>query len=148
MPQSKFQYEQLEVGYEFPPVSYDISTEAISKYLEATDESSNLYYQPDNSQTLTGLVPPLAIAAYAMTALSQNLAFPPGTIHVSQELEFIKELMAGSRITCRAQLSRKHERRNLHLFAIDLSVLDQNQDIVLLGKTSFILPNPDIEDLK
>lgn len=146
MRQSKLQYEQLEIGYEFPPVSYEISAEAISKYLEAVDESSNLYYQPDAFQALTGLVPPLAIAAYAMTALSQNLCLPPGSIHVSQEIESLKELMIGSRITCCARVSRKQKRRNLRLFTIDLSVFDQNQDMVLSGKTSFILPNPNSED--
>ena len=146
MQQSELQYEQMEVGYEFPPVSYDISTEAISKYLEATDASSNLYYKPDTVQALTGLVPPLAIAAYAMSALSQSLSLPSGTIHVSQEIEFLKELVIGSRITCQARVSRKQKRRNLHLFTIDLSVFDQNRDLALSGKTSFILTNPESDN--
>ena len=64
--QPKSQYESLEVGYELPPATYEISAESVSKYLEAVDELSNLYHQPHNLQALTGLVPPMAIVAYAM----------------------------------------------------------------------------------
>jgi hypothetical protein len=48
-------YEGLTPGYEFPPASYELSASLISKYLKAVDSSS------------VEFVPPLAIAAYAMT---------------------------------------------------------------------------------
>ena len=142
MQPSKLQYEQLETGYELPPASYDISAKVISEYLEAVDESSDLYYQPDNPQALTGLAPPMAIVAYTMATLSQNLALPPGTIHTTQEIEFLKTLSVGTKITCYAKVSRKQERSNLHLLTIDLSAYDQNQNLVLLGKSGFAFPNP------
>ena len=142
MRQSKLQYEWLETGYELPPASYDISAKVVSKYLEAVDESSNLYYQPDNPQALTGLVPPMAIAAYTMATLSQSLSLPPGTIHITQEIECLKTLSVGTRITCYAKVSRKQERSNLRFLTIDLSAFDENKNLVLLGKTGFAFPKP------
>ena len=140
--QPKLQYESLEIGYELPPVTYEISAEGVSKYLEAVDEPSNLYHQPHNLQALTGLVPPMAIVAYTMAALSQHLLLPPGTIHAAQQIEFLKALTVGAKLTCQAKVSRKQERSNLRLLTIDLSTFDQNRDLVLLGKTSFVFPKP------
>jgi len=141
MPQAKLQFESLEVGYEFPPATYDMNAEVVSKYLKAVDESSNLYHQPNNPQALTGLVPPMAIATYAMTALSQHILLPPGAIHATQEIESLKALEIGSRVTCQAKVSRKQERSNLRLLTIDLHIFNQNQELVLSGKVGFISPN-------
>lgn len=132
----KVEYGQIEPGYRFPPVSYRIDASMISTYLKAVGETSNLYDS-------TELVPPMAIAAYAMTALSEGFAVPPGTIHVSQELEFIDTVIAGDTITCQAEVKRKQERGRLHLLTVDLDVFNQNGVKMLTGKTSFVLPEPD-----
>lgn len=137
----KVQCDQLNTGYEFLPVSYNLDAEIISKYLEAVDESGGLYRQSDNPQALTGLVPPMAIATYAMTMLLQNLSLPPGTIHVTQEIEFLKAVKIGTRITCHAKVSRDWKRGKFHLLTIDLSVLGQEKEQLLSGKVGFILPS-------
>ena len=138
---SKVQYDQLDRGYEFPPASYDLDAATISKYLEAVGESSSLYWQSDNPQALTGLVPPMAIATCAMTMLSQRLSLPPGSIHITQEIESLKTIEVGTRITCHAKVSRKWKRGKFHLLTIDLSVLDQRKELVQSGKVGFILPS-------
>ena len=51
----KVEYSQLEVGYEFPPANFELTTESVSAYLKATGESNSLYNG-------TGLVPPAAVA--------------------------------------------------------------------------------------
>ena len=142
MQPSKLQYEQLEIGYELPPANYNVSARVISEYLEAVDESGALYYQPDNPQALTGLAPPIAIIAYTMATLSQNIPLPSGTIHITQEIECLKALVVGTRVTCYAKVSRKQERGNLRLLTIDLSAFDENQDLVVSGKSGFVLPKP------
>ena len=108
----------------------------ISTYLRAVEETSNLYES-------TELVPPMAIAAYAMTALSEGFAVPPGTIHVSQELAFIDTVTAGDTITCQAEVKRKQERGRLQLLTVALDVSNQNGVKVLASKTSFVLPELD-----
>ncbi len=140
---SKLQYEWLETGYELPPASYDINAEVVSEYLGAVDESSGLYYQPDNPQALSGLVPPMAVVAYTVATLLPSLSLPPGTIHITQEIEHSRILTVGTRITCYARVSRKQERGNLCLLTIDLSAYDENQDLVLSGKSGVAFPKPE-----
>lgn len=132
----KLEYNQLEVGYEFPASSYQLARSMVATYLEAVEETSNLYQDAE-------LVPPMAIAAYAMAALSESICLPPGTIHVSQELEFTGTVSVKDTITSYARVSRKQSRGKFHLLTIDLNVLNQRQKAVLAGKTSFILPEPD-----
>ena len=133
--------DQLDTGYEFAPASYNLDAEIISKYLEAVGESSSLYWQSDNPQALTGLVPPMAITTYAMTMLLQRLSLPPGSIHVTQKIEFLKAVEVGTRITCHAKVSQNWKRGKFHLLTIDLSVLDQSKELVQSGKVGFILPS-------
>jgi acyl dehydratase len=131
--QAKVEFSQLEAGFEFPPASYQLSAPAVATYLKAVGETSQLYQD-------TGLVPPTALAAYAMATLSGRISLPPGTIHVSQELEFLDTVNVGDTITCQAKVGRKQERGRLHLMTVYLNVFDQNRQAVLAGKTSFVLP--------
>ena len=137
----KVQFDQLDTGYEFPPASYNLDAETISKYMEAVEESSSLYWQSDNRRALTGLIPPMAVTTYAMTMLLQRLSLPAGSIHVTQEIEFLKVIEVGTKITCQAKVSQKWKRSKFHLLTIDLSILDQNTELVQSGKVGFILPS-------
>ena len=144
MQQPRLQYKQLEVGYEFPPTSYDLTPEAVARYLDAVEEQGSLYYQRHEADVLTGLVPPTALVAYSIAALSKYLLLPPGSIHVTQEIESLKPVSVGAKITCRATVSRRQDRGNLRLLTIDLGVFNQNEELVLSGKTGFIVsPEPD-----
>ena len=134
--EQKVEYSQLEAGYQFPASSYKLDAATVATYLKAVEDTSHLYQD-------TKLVPPMAIAAYAMAALSQAISLPPGTIHVSQELEFIDTVSANDSLTSYARVSRKQSRGKFHLLAIDLNVFNQNQQAVLAGKTTFILPEQD-----
>ena len=129
----KIEYDHLITGYEFPPVSYKLDSAMVSTYLKAVEETSGLYQD-------TGLVPTMVAAACAMTALSDSICLPPGTIHVSQEFEFIDTVSINDTLVSYARVSRKQSRRKFHLLTIDLSVFNQRQKTVLKGKTSFILP--------
>jgi len=132
----KIEYSQLEAGYQFPATSYKLDASTVATYLKAVEDTSCLYQD-------TKLVPPMAIAAYAMAALSQDISLPPGVIHVSQELEFISTVSVNDSLTSYAKVGRKQSRGKLHLLAISLDVLNQNQEAVLTGKTTFILPEQD-----
>ena len=134
--QPKLEYSQIEVGYEFRHTRYKLETSMVSTYLKAVEETSRLY------QT-TELVPPMAVAAYAMTALAEAISLPPGTIHVSQEVEFLDTVYVGDTIICNAKVIRKQERGRLNLMIVGLDVFNQNQKKVLAGKTGFVLPQSD-----
>jgi acyl dehydratase len=132
--QPKIDCRQLEKGYEFPVASYTLVPSIVSAYLRAVEETDSIYEDG-------GLVPPTAVAAYTMAVQSESVSFPEGSIHVSQELEFIAPVAVGDTISCRTQVSRKQDRGKLHLLTIDLEVRNQDQILVLVGKTSFVLPD-------
>jgi acyl dehydratase len=130
----KSEYQQLFVGFEFPSRSYTLDATTVSAYLEATRETNAMYL--DES-----LVPPMAVTAFAMAALASVATISPGTVHVSQELDFLKLVKVGDTITCYSKVSRKQDRGGLHLMNTDITVLNQNQEQVLTGRVGFILPD-------
>src|SRR5512136_2500430 len=100
---TKVEYHQLFVGFEFPPQSYTLDASVVSAYLDATKEANEIFRNER-------LVPPMAATALAMASLGAAISMPPGTIHISQELEFLKLVKVGDIITCFAKISRKQVR--------------------------------------
>jgi len=130
---SKIEYQDLKAGQEFPAAAFQVDSATVSDYLKAVEEDSAIYQN-------TGLVPPMAVAALALKALINAISMPPGTIHVSQEFEFMATVSTQDTLTSRATVSRVQERGKLHLITVDVSVLNQENKPVLAGKTGFILP--------
>jgi acyl dehydratase len=130
---SPLSFKQLLVGFEFPPTSYELTEPVIAKYLEAVGEETDFL-------TL-GIVPPLAIAACAMTALSQSFTVPPGSIHASQELEFLKVVPIGASVSCGGKIAQKLERGSLNLVMLEINVLNQAGEKVLTGRATIAAPN-------
>ena len=126
-------YSQLEAGYEFRPGSFKLDASRVSLYLEAVQDTSYPYLN-------NRLIPPMAVAALALATVSNTIRLPPGSIHVSQELSFVAAVSQDDNLTSHAKISRAQKRGKLHLIAVDISVRNQNQQTVLTGKTSFILP--------
>lgn len=126
-------YQDLKAGQEFSPTAFQVDSETVADYLKAVEEDNVIYQN-------TGLVPPMALAALALKALINTISMPPGTIHVSQEFEFIDAVNTRDTLTSQAKVSRVQERGKLHLMTVDISVVNQEQKPVLAGKTSFVLP--------
>ena len=120
--------EQLVTGYEFPSSSYELKTSVIARYLEAVGGSNR------QNELAGEFVPPMAVAAYTMTAVAQSMALPPGTIHASQELEFLKLVPVGASINCQGRVAQKVDRGRLHMLVIELEALNQQQERVIHGQ--------------
>jgi len=131
--QEKLEYSQMEPGYEFPKSRFELTPETVARYIKAVGETSKLYHD-------TRLVPPSAVAAYAQAALMKHISLVPGSIHVSQELEFLDSVNTDDTITIRARVGRKQERSGMRLLAIAIEVFNQHASPVMKGKISFILP--------
>ena len=127
--------DQLAVGYEFPQASYEVNTSVVAKYLEAVGR------RDEQSLAADSFVPPLAIAAYAMTALTKTLILPPGSIHVSQDFEFLKPVPVGSTIICGGRVAQRVNRGRLNLLAIEVDALNQDNEKVMTGKATLVLPS-------
>ena len=127
--------DQLAVGYEFPQASCELSISVVSKYLEAVG------WRDGQNLAAGGFVPPLAIAAYSLTALMKTLTLPPGSIHASQDFEFLKVVPMGSTVVCGGRVVQRVNRGRLNLLAIELDALNQDNEKVLTGKATLVLPS-------
>ena len=130
MPVKTISYEELIPGYKFPPATYELSTSLVSKYLNAVGSAGDEF------------VPPLAITACAIAAMTGSLSLPPGTIaiHASQELEFFKLVPIGATIECHTTVAQKITRGKMSMLILELEVLDKGKEKVQSGKATIALP--------
>ncbi len=122
-------YEELEIGSEFPSVRCELTPSLISRFEEAVEASSH-----------GGLVPPLAILACVLKAASQSIDMPPGSVHASQEIEFLKAVSVGSTIDCHVRIIKKISRSGLRMVVIGLKALDRSRELVLSAATTVVSP--------
>jgi acyl dehydratase len=132
---SPVKIEQLDVGYEFPPSSYELDPLVIAKYLDAVGRPS------ERNSPAPGSVSPMAVAAYTMKAVMESFALPPGSIHASQEFEFLKLVPVRTTIDCHGRIVQKVNRGQLHLLVIELEALNQDRERVLSGRATLVVPN-------
>lgn len=128
-------FEQLVAGYEFSSSSYELNTSVISKYLEAVGRPSK------PSSPVSECVPPMAIAACAINAVAQSFSLPAGAMHTAQELEFLKLVPVGATINCRGRVAQKVDRGKLHLLTVELEARNQEQEKVLSGQATIVVPD-------
>ena len=129
----RVEYSQLDQGYEFPCAIYQIDSTMVADYLGVIGETSEVYQD-------TGVVPPMAVAAFAMAQLSEHLSFPSGAIHVSQGFQFHRFASTQDSFTICARVSQKRGRGRLQLMTIAIDVYNQGKERVLSGETTFMLP--------
>ena len=125
--------DQLEEGYEFTPADFRLDPSMITAYIEAVGEDISFFGDMDT-------VPPMAIAASALTSLMETAPFPSGTIHVSQEFDFIDTASKKDVLTCHARIITKRERRRLRMMTIGLNVYKHDEQPVLKGEMGLVLP--------
>jgi acyl dehydratase len=139
MENRRAEYNELTTGYEFAPKQFRLDKAMVAAYLKAVEGDTHVYEELE-------IVPPMAIAALAMTALSEGITFPSGAIHVSQELQFLDIVSLNETLTSQARISRKLERGKFHMLTISISVQNEQKIPVLAGETSFILPLKAMEE--
>ena len=130
MPDKPISYEELTSGYRFPPATYELNASFVSKYLAAVDGSGD------------GFVPPLAITACAIAAMTKTIPLPAGTIaiHASQELEFLRTVPVGATIECHIRVAQKIARGKMSMLVLDLEIFDKDKEKVQAGRATIALP--------
>jgi len=130
MPDKAISYEELTPGYKFPTATYELDASFVSKYLKAVDGESAEF------------VPPLAITACAIAAMTRAIPLPPGTIaiHASQELEFFKLVPIGATIKCHIGVAQKIARGKMSMLILELEVFDKGKEKVQSGRATIALP--------
>jgi acyl dehydratase len=128
----KIEYGQLAVGFDFSPSIFTMEANMVSLYLKATEDNNVIYQEK--------VVPPMAVVALAMAALAEKFVLLPGTVHVSQQLEFAKTVLVNETLTSYARVNRKVVRGKFHMLNIGLKVVNQQMEPVVVGEVGFILP--------
>ena len=129
--------EALEKGHQFSATSFVLDEDAVARYVEAVeDEALPRLAQAEGK----AWVPPMAVAALALRSLMEEMVLPAGASHISQELEFVRAVEAGERITCRAWLSHRSQRGGWWVLAVEMEGAGESGQPVLAGRSTVMVP--------
>lgn len=115
---------------------WKVGEESVRQYLKAVGDTRLEYFQAD-------LVPPLALAAYALGALLEKLALPPGAIHSLQEVETLGPVKMEEEISGVARLERPRRRGSLQFTTASYILQKGNGQQVQTGKSTVLVPMGD-----
>jgi hypothetical protein len=132
MDNNKIDFTRLETGFEFPSSSFQIDIKMVDDYLNSVEDKNPLYRK-------NNLIPPVAIAAFAMSALMKNAEFPGVAIHLSQDIELLNPAHINSTISSRARVKRKQKIGNSYAITIEMNANDEINTPILKGKTMFMV---------
>jgi hypothetical protein len=125
-------YENLSPGDIISKRSYVIDQQIVNEYLFAT--------QDHNSKNLTSAIPSMIIAALGIRGVVNDLKIPGGTLHVGQEINFTQSVSIGETLKCKANLLSNTVKKEWRFMSVGIEVLNQNNDLVMEGKSSIMLP--------
>ena len=99
-------------GHSFPPTVISADPGRVRAYLAATGDGLSIY-EEENA------VPPLALAAFALGALLNEVGLPPGTLHVNESLEFRAAVAPGAQVECHSRLAQRSQRAGMIVSAVE-----------------------------
>lgn len=127
----------LEKGHRFAATSFVLEDEVVASYLEAVEDQA----LPRLAQAEgKAWAPPMAVAALALRSLMEEMALPAGSIHASQEFEFMRAVETGEPITCRAWLGHRSQRAGWWVLAVEMEGTDGSERPVLAGRSTVMVP--------
>lgn len=128
-------YSKLETGQQLSGQCLTLDAKAVGDYMAAVSDASN-----PTAGDGTPLVPPMAIAALALSAVINTLQIPGGTIHASQELGFGASVPVGETLECTATLTQNSVRRNWRFLVVSMEATSKAGSTVMEGKSTIMLP--------
>ena len=109
------------------------SEQSVRAYLDAVGDDLGVYAE-------AGLVPPLALCAWALGAMLDKLSLPAGTIHSIQEMEAVAGVAVGDVIRGEAVPERPRSRGGLRFVTVGYTLYCGPGDPVQRGKTTVLTP--------
>ena len=128
-------YAELEIGTVVSQQKYILDRKSVQKYISAVNDTS-VQHETDASN----IAPPMSIAALSLRGVVNDLKIPGGTLHIGQELSFLKPVRVGMHLECTAILSSNSVRGEFRFMVVDLNVKDDINDHVMKGKSTIMLP--------
>ena len=122
----------LPRGHQFPPTSFSLSAEDVSRYLDAVEDANPLYADRQ-------LAPPLAVAARALGSLLAQVGLAGGTLHTGQEMEARAAVPFGAALTLTGRIAQRSERAGMIISILEFEVT-LSGTVAVAGRTTVIVP--------
>lgn len=128
----------MPVGEAFGPLTYDLTPEAISRYVDAVEDDHPWYFgdSPFNGP----IVPPLMAALYNVGVLRQAFEIPPGSIHARQVFEFTHPARPRTRVRTHGRVLDKYVKRGRPYIEIEAASTDETGEELTRGVLVMVLP--------
>ena len=124
------------VGHRFPTQDIHLAPENVRQYLAAVEDESPLYRAEPST------APPLAIAAWVLAGLIEEIGLPPGSVHATQEFTFTDSASIGSTLDAAAEVVQAATRGGMDVIVVEIRVA-HGQRPVLSGRSMLMMPAGD-----
>ncbi len=118
----------FSAGHSFETVTFTVDAERARAYRDAVGDVLPLYDE-------NGLVPPLALAAFALGVLLESVRLPDGSLHINESVSFLKPVPAGAEVECRATLVQRSLRAGFVVSVIESEVLHDGTPALMARAT-------------
>ncbi len=121
-------------SYSFQQQTLTLSEEIVAGYLSAVGDRNNCYRE-------LGVAPPLAVAAFALGALLEQVELPAGSLHTSQEIEMHHAVPLNASLRLSAKLGQRSERAGFVISILEFAVtVEGASKAALIGRTTVMAP--------
>jgi len=124
---------RFAVGHTFPPTSVAVTVERVQAYLAAVEEGNDYY------QKRLDIAPPLAVAAWVLAELIQNLDLPSGSVHATQEFQFLAPIPVPATVHAAARVVQASSRGGLAILVVEVRLTHEGQE-VQVGRSMLMMP--------
>jgi acyl dehydratase len=114
---------EFESGRQLAPYSIQISQAEAEAYASAVGDTSPLAGSGN-------AVPPMALIAAGVSKMIESLGLGGGTVHASQEVEFVRSVAPGEIIEARTTLTANTVRRGSRFATVETEFYDAGNDRV------------------
>ena len=125
--------DTLPKGHQLPPLAFELSPQWVREYVAAVEDGAIAALDGE-------FVPPMAVAALGARALFEGAALPPGAVHLGQEIELLRPVRRGERLSASARVVSRGERQGWVLMGIEMKVEGQDGEPVMKGRATLTMP--------
>jgi acyl dehydratase len=129
----QYTFENIQIGEEFGPVEGILSELKLKQHAFAVDDYHPWYFQGSPFGARIGHPTLLATDILMLFTLNYD-ANPPsfeGGLHARNELEFLRPVFVGHKVTIRGRTTEKYQKRAQHYRVLEGEVLDHAGEVCL-----------------
>ena len=127
----------FQVGYDFVPISFQLSDREVALYLKSVSANQGWYQEH-------GYVPPTAMAAFALRGILIEINLPGGAIHSAQQFTVHRPVSSTEIIEFIAKLTQNAVWKGWRFVSVQYYGLDFRGNTVINGRSTVVIPEVDL----